>query len=73
MDIRRNFQERLKKALTIRKMKPIELSRKTNISKSLISLYMSGYAMPGLKNLMTISEALDVDIKWLLGYDVPME
>lgn len=73
MDIRESFQKQLKQALAIRNIKPIELSRKTNISKSLISLYMSGYAMPGLKNFMIISEALDVDIKWLLGYDVPME
>ena len=40
----KELSERLKEALVIRDMKPIELVEKTGIPKSAISHYMSGYA-----------------------------
>lgn len=68
-----DFKVRLKKALSLRNMKPSELAQITSISKSTISHYMSGYAKPKSDKLYTISKALDVSETWLMGYDVSME
>lgn len=67
------FSRQLKKALDIRGMKAIELSKKTGIPKSSISQYMSGYTMPRLDKFFVIADTLGVDAKWLLGFDVPIE
>lgn len=67
------FQIRLATALRIRNMKPVELHEKTNISESLISKYLSGNAIARQRKLSILSEALNVNPVWLMGYDVPME
>lgn len=67
------LKNRLKKALSIRNMKPIELSEKTGIPKSAISQYMSGYTKPKQDRIYYISKALNINEAWLMGYDVPME
>jgi len=54
-------------------MKPVELHEKTNISESLISKYLSGNAIARQRKIALISEALNVNPVWLMGYDVPME
>lgn len=54
-------------------VKPVELSRRTGISKSSISQYMSGYATPKSDRIYAIARALNVTEAWLLGYDVQME
>lgn len=66
-------KNRLKKALAIRNMKPIELSEKTGIPKSAISQYMSGYAKPKQDRIYLICKALDINEAWLMGYDIEME
>jgi len=68
-----DLKNRLKKALNIRGMKPIELSEATKIPKSAISQYMSGYAKPKDDRIFLISKALNIQEAWLLGYDVPMD
>ena len=67
------FRIRFKKALSIRNMKPSELSEITSISKSTIRHYMSLYTKTKSDKLYSISKALDVSETWLMGYDVPME
>lgn len=67
------FSNRLKKALNIRDIKPIDLSRKTGISKTNISCYMSGKYEAKQDGLKLIADALDVNPIWLMGYNVPME
>lgn len=67
------FQNRLAYALRIRNIKPVELHEKTDISESLISKYLSGNAIARQRKLSILSEALDVNPVWLMGYDVPME
>lgn len=67
------FQIRLATALRIRNMKPVELHEKTDISESLISKYLSGNAIARQRKLSILSEALNVNPVWLMGYDVPME
>lgn len=67
------LKERLRSALLIRGVKPIELSEKTGIPKSAISQYMSGYAKPKDDRIYLICRVLKIQEAWLLGYDVPME
>lgn len=67
------LRNRLNKALSIRNMKPLELSQKTKIPKSSISQYMSGYTKPKDDRIHYIAEALNVSEAWLMGFDVPME
>ncbi len=67
------LKNRLNRAMRIKNMKPLELSQKTNIPKSSISQYMSGYAKPKQDRIFAISEALGISEAWLMGFDVPMD
>lgn len=67
------FKNRFNLAMSKANIKPTELARKTNLSKSTISHYMSGYTHPKTDKLLILSKALNVSASWLLGYDVPME
>lgn len=51
------------------------ISRKYNIelTKSNLSMYVTGRVLPGQDKLLILAEALDVSEAWLMGYDVPME
>ena len=66
------LRERLREALQMRQLRPIELSEKTGIPKSMISYYLNGKTKPKADRIYMISQALDVSEAWLLGYDVPM-
>ncbi len=66
------FANRLKYALSIRDIKPIELAEKTKIDKSKISSYMSGRYKAKTDGLKVIADVLQVSPVWLMGYDVPM-
>lgn len=68
-----SFKNRLAKALSINNMKPVELHEKTGLSESLISKYLSGIAVPRQRKIDILSEALDVDPVWLMGYNVPLK
>ena len=67
------FANRLKIALNLKKMKPIDLANKTGINKSLISNYLSGAFKAKQDKVNIIAETLDVSEGWLMGYDVSME
>lgn len=67
------FANRLKKALDYNNMKPIDLARKTNINKSLISSYLSGVCKAKQDKLDIIARTLNVSEAWLMGYDVDMD
>lgn len=64
---------RIAKALSIRGMRQADLVEKTKIPKSAISQYISGAFEPKQDRIYLISQALNVDPVWLMGYDVPME
>ena len=66
------LRNRLREALALRQMRPIELSEKTGIAKSMISYYLNGKTKPKADRIYIISQALDISEAWLLGYDVPM-
>lgn len=42
------------------------------MNRSDISQYVAGKTEPRQEKLMLLSEALNVDVAWLMGYDVPM-
>lgn len=65
--------DRIKEALKERRMKAIDLSRKTGISSGMISEYMNDKYQPRQENLYKIAEALNVSIPWLMGFDTFME
>ena len=64
-------KERLRIALAEANMKPIELSERTGIPKSMISYYLNGKTKPKADRIFVISQVLGVSEAWLLGYDVP--
>ena len=64
---------RLKMALSIRNMTQAELCQKTKIPKSALSEYIKGLYEPKQDRVLILSEALNVDPVWLMGFDVPME
>lgn len=67
------FSNRLNKIMTIRNIKPIELSSKTGISKSQISHWLAGTYKAKQDSLTILAEFFDVDETWLMGFDVPMK
>lgn len=64
---------RIKTALEQRNMMPVELARKSGISKGSISKYLKGTVLPKQNAIGAMAEALKVSPTWLLGYDVTMD
>lgn len=64
--------ERIQEALKARGMKAAELCKIANIPQSSLSLYLSGAYEPKQDRVYAMASALNVDVSWLLGYDVPM-
>lgn len=67
------IKDRLKKALEVRQLLPVELARKCGINKGSISKYLKGEVVPKQNNIGAMAEALNVSPSWLMGYDVTME
>ena len=65
--------KRIRKALSIRNMTQSELCRRTKIATSAMSEYLKGLYDPKQDKIYIMSEALNVDPVWLMGFDVPME
>lgn len=65
------LKDRLKEALAMRNMRPVDLSDKTGIPKGAISYYMAGKSQPKADRLYQIAKTLNVNEAWLMGYDVP--
>lgn len=59
--------DRIKEALNLRNMKPIELVEQSNIKKSALSQYMSGKITPRQKALDAMAKVLNVSPAWLMG------
>lgn len=67
------FKDRLKEALDLRQMMPVELARKSGINKGSISKYLKGGYLPKQNNIGAMAEALNVSPTWLMGYNVTMD
>lgn len=65
--------ERSKFAMKVRNMRQVELVQKTGITKGAFSSYLSGNYKPKQDKLELIANALDVNIDWLIGKNVPMQ
>lgn len=68
-----DFSYRLKKAMSDKQMKQVDLCNKTGIDKALISNYLSGKYKAKQDKLHKLAIALDVSEGWLMGYDVDMD
>lgn len=67
------FSVRLKIAMENMNLSAIELSRKTNINRSIISQWLKGQYKAKQDKLTILSDVLNVSEVWLMGYDVPMK
>lgn len=63
------FKDRLEEALSIRGMKPVDLSRLTGIGEGAISQYRKGAYKATQRNLEKMAKVLQVPIPWLMGTD----
>lgn len=67
------FANRLNYALTIRNLKPADLSKITGISEPKISCWRSGKYEAKQDGVKILADALNINPVWLMGYDIPME
>lgn len=67
-----NIADRIGEALKAKGMRPSALCRAAHIPQSSLSLYLSGSYEPKQDRVYAMASALNVDVAWLLGYDVPM-
>ncbi len=67
-----SFANRLNRALELRGMSAVDLSRKTGVFEGTISNYRRGVYKPKQQRLEQIAVALNVSIPWLMGIDAPM-
>ena len=68
-----NISSRIQQAMDIRGLKQIDLVDRTKISKGSLSSYISGRYAPKQNNIYLLAKALNVNVEWLMGADVPME
>lgn len=66
------FKDRLKEAMDQKNMRPVDLCNATGIPKGAVSYYLAGRSEPKSDRLYILSQALDVNEAWLMGFDVPM-
>lgn len=67
------FAHRLKYAIKIKDVRPVDISKVTGISKTNLSCYMSGKYEAKQDGVEILAKVLDVNPVWLMGYDVPMD
>jgi len=63
------FHARLQHALYTANMTQVELAKRTGLARSTISQYVNGLFLPRSDALCKIAQALDVNERWLIGYD----
>ena len=68
-----SLKERLAEALIMRDMKPIDLSKATDISRGAISQYLAGKVRPKQDKIAKMAIALHVSPAWLMGLNVRIE
>lgn len=64
------FARRLRLALDAADMNQSQLARKLQISKSMVSNYISTRSMPESDRVFVMARTLNVDPAWLFGADV---
>ncbi|MDR3270367.1 MAG: helix-turn-helix domain-containing protein [Peptococcaceae bacterium] len=66
---KQSFHDRLNQAMTLKRLSQSDLSNLTDLSKSSISMYLSGDNIPRPSALEKLAAALDVIPEWLLYGD----
>ena len=77
-----NTSKRLKQLMNERNLRQVDILNASQhfckqydvkMNKSDISQYCSGKVEPNQDKLFVLSAALNVNVSWLMGYDVPRE
>lgn len=68
-----NSSERLSELMNHFGITQTDISKKTGIPKSAMSMYVSGQRTPRQDRISDIAEAYGVNEAWLMGFDVPMK
>lgn len=68
-----SFQRRFIEAMQIRGMRQVDVAEKSGLDKAQISQYKTGKYEPMQDALYKLAKALNVNVAWLMGHDVPME
>ena len=63
-----NFSDNLVELLNDRKMTQFELARHSGISVGSISSYVNKQSLPGIKAIINLACALDVDVSELIDF-----
>ena len=67
------FRNRFIEAMQIRGMRQVDVAEKSKLDKAQISQYKTGKYEPMQDALYKLASALNVNVAWLMGHDVPME
>lgn len=67
------FQRRFIEAMNIRELRQVDVAERSGLDKAQISQYKNGKYEPMQDALSKLAQALNVNIAWLMGHDVPME
>lgn len=67
------FTNRLNRAMSIRNVTQADLVKMTGLSKPRINQYVNGVYEAKQDALFKLATALDVNVAWLMGHNVPME
>lgn len=68
-----DIKNRLREALELRGMMPVELAKRSGVTKGAISKYLKGTIKPKQGAIGAMADALGVSPAWLLGYDLTPE
>lgn len=68
-----NFKDRLIRAMSLRGMTQSDLVKASGLSKPRINQYVNGVYEAKQDALLKLATALDINVAWLMGHDVPME
>lgn len=68
-----NFKDRLIRAMSLRGMTQADLVKASGLSKPRINQYVNGVYEAKQDALLKLATALDINVAWLMGHDIPME
>lgn len=67
-----SFQKRFLTAKDLSGLRWIDIAKKSGLDKAQISQYKNGVHEPEQEALYKLATALNVNVTWLMGHDVPM-
>lgn len=67
-----NIPKRLHEIMNKLNISQADISRKTGLPRSAISMYLSGQRTPRQDKISQICEPFNINPTWLMGYNVPM-